>query len=353
MAGHHAVAHDVVRKPLRTFPITARPQAKATNGRWITVATRGLTGLAIAIMIFASALVAAGRLLAVSIDARSDARSVVGLSSQSHDMGLVARPNGGMAVPLQVAALTDDAAMSAIESDGQDTITTARAAFPPASGTLADFTDEQLFTGSIHNFTTRFAALEQAQAERTKIPARVEDLPIAHSPLPRTRPQLQLASLPPAGAISPQDLDIPTAKTAIYDITGQVVYMPNGEKLEAHSGLGQYMDNPKYVHLKMRGATPPNTYKLRLRESLFHGVQAIRMIPLRENEMFRRDGILAHSYMLGPNGQSNGCISFKNYPKFLNAFMRGEVDHITVVSRLDKPPAFYARRSIFRSANAL
>jgi hypothetical protein len=128
--------------------------------------------------------------------------------------------------------------------------------------------------------------------------------------------------------------------------------MPNGEKLEAHSGLGQHMDNPKYVHLKMRGATPPNTYKLRLRESLFHGVQAIRMIPLRENEMFRRNGILAHSYMLGPNGQSNGCISFKNYPKFLSAFMRGEVDHVTVVARLAKPPSFFARRNI-KSANAL
>jgi hypothetical protein len=241
---------------------------------------------------------------------------------------------------------------SGMESDAQDTISTTHAAFPPASGTLADFTDEQLFTGSIHNFTTRFAALEQAQAERSRIPTKVQELPVAVSPLPRTRPQLQLASLPPAG-IGAQDLDIPTAKTAIYDITGQVVYMPNGEKLEAHSGLGQYMDNPKFVHLKMRGATPPNTYKLRLRESLFHGVQAIRMIPLRENEMFRRDGILAHSYMLGPNGQSNGCISFKNYPKFLNAFMRGEVDHVTVVNRLEKAPAFYARRSIFRSANAL
>jgi Protein of unknown function (DUF2778) len=35
--------------------------------------------------------------------------------------------------------------------------------------------------------------------------------------------------------------------------------------------------------------------------------------------------VLAHTYMLGPNGQSNGCVSFSNYPEFLNAFRKGEV----------------------------
>ncbi|ARQ00265.1 uncharacterized protein DUF2778 [Pseudorhodoplanes sinuspersici] len=305
--------------------------------------------MAIAVMIFATALIAAGRLLAVSVDARSDARSVVGMSSQSRGMILVSLPDSGVAVPLQVAALSDD---DDVLSDTTAAISAAHAAFPPSSGSLADFTSDQLFTGSIHSFTARFEALELAKAEHIKIPTKIQDRPaIAHVPVPRVR--TQLASLPPADDIGiQQDLDIPTAKTAIYDITSQTVYMPNGEKLEAHSGLGQYMDKPKYVHLKMRGATPPNTYKLRLRESLFHGVQAIRMLPLRENEMFRRNGILAHSYMLGPTGQSNGCISFKNYPKFLSAFMRGEVDHITVVARLAKPPSFYARRNI-KSANAL
>jgi len=326
--------------------VRATYRQKATSGsRWIKAATRGLTAMAIAVMIFATALIAAGRLLAVSVDARSDSRSVVGMSSMRGSM-LVSLPDAGVAVPLQVAALSDDDVVS-----DADAIRAAHAAFPPSSGALADFTNDQLFTGSIHSFTTRFEALELAKAEHAKIPTKIQDRPaIAHLPIPRAR--TQLASLPPAGDIGiTQDPDMPTAKTAIYDITGQVVYMPNGEKLEAHSGLGQYMDNPKFVHLKMRGATPPNTYKLRLRESLFHGVQAIRMIPLRENEMFRRDGILAHSYMLGPNGQSNGCISFKNYPKFLAAFMRGEVDHVTVVARLDKAPSLFARRNV-KSASA-
>lgn len=345
---------------LKSVGGSARSRARATQGqkassgdRWIRFATRGLTAVAIAIMIFATALIAAGRLLAVSVDARADSRSVVGMPQQSRGLMLVSLPDSGMAVPLQVAALSDD---DAVFSDATTAISTAHAAFPPSSGTLADFTNDQLFTGSIHSFTARFDALELAKAEHEKIPTKLQDRPvqdrpaIARLPVPRARPQL--ASLPPADDIgTQQDFELPTAKTAVYDITAQVVYMPNGEKIEAHSGLGQYMDNPKYVHLKMRGATPPNTYKLRLRESLFHGVQAIRMLPLRESEMFRRDGILAHSYMLGPNGQSNGCISFKDYPKFLAAFMRGDVDHITVVSRLSKPPAFYARRNI-RSASA-
>jgi hypothetical protein len=174
----------------------------------------------------------------------------------------------------------------------------------------------------------------------------------AARPPRRTLPQLASLS-PPGMKIAPQAEPMP-ARTAIYDITAKTVYMPSGEKLEAHSGFGMFMDDPRHVHRKMRGATPPNTYRLRLRERLFHGVQAIRMTPENEGEMYARTGILAHSYMLGASGQSNGCISFKDYPKFLRAFQRGEVDRITVVARLDKPPAFYARNDNgARNANAM
>jgi len=127
-------------------------------------------------------------------------------------------------------------------------------------------------------------------------------------------------------------------RTAIYDITAQVVYLPSGRRLEAHSGLGGYMDSPRHVHLRMRGATPPNVYHLTLRERLFHGVRAIRLNPVDGGRMYGRDGILAHSYMLGANGQSNGCVSFSNYPEFLNAYLRGEVTRLAVVERLDSPP---------------
>jgi hypothetical protein len=123
----------------------------------------------------------------------------------------------------------------------------------------------------------------------------------------------------------------PDSRTAVYDISARAVYMPNGEKLEAHSGLYDKLDDPRYVNVKMRGPTPPNVYELTLREQLFHGVRAIRLNPVDEGKMYGRAGMLAHTYMLGPNGDSNGCVSFRDYNKFLQAFLRGEVDRLVVV----------------------
>jgi hypothetical protein len=123
-----------------------------------------------------------------------------------------------------------------------------------------------------------------------------------------------------------------TAGTAVYDISARLVYLPNGEKLEAHSGLGDKLDDPRYVHVRMHGATPPGTYDLTERESLFHGVRAIRLNPVGGSAAVHgRAGLLAHTYMLGPNGDSNGCVSFKQYDKFLHAFLRGEVRRLVVV----------------------
>ena len=83
------------------------------------------------------------------------------------------------------------------------------------------------------------------------------------------------------------------------DIVARTVYLPDGTRLEAHSGLGSKRDDPRFVHVKMQGATPPNVYDLKLREAFF-GVRAIRLTPVTGSKMFGRDGILAHSYMLGP-----------------------------------------------------
>ena len=123
--------------------------------------------------------------------------------------------------------------------------------------------------------------------------------------------------------------------TAIYDISAHMVYLPDGTKLEAHSGLGSRLDDPRYVHERMRGATPPHLYDLSLRESLFHGVQAIRLKPVGgEDAIFGRSGLLAHTYMLGPNGDSNGCVSFRNYEAFLQAFQSQKVKRLMVVAKL-------------------
>lgn len=151
----------------------------------------------------------------------------------------------------------------------------------------------------------------------------------------------QVASLPPASPppsgsrVTPADdaATVPASRTAVYDISARAVYLPDGRTLEAHSGLGRARDNPHYVSLRDRGPTPPNTYDLSLRERLFHGVRAIRMTPVDDDRMFGRDGMLAHTYMLGPHGDSNGCVSFRNYPAFLRAYLKGDVDRLIVVTR--------------------
>ncbi|TKW61421.1 MAG: DUF2778 domain-containing protein [Blastochloris viridis] len=120
--------------------------------------------------------------------------------------------------------------------------------------------------------------------------------------------------------------------TAVYDISAGKVYMPNGEVLEAHSGLGNMMDNPAFVNQRGQGPTPPGVYSLSMRESLFHGTEAIRMTPGSGTQMYGRDGILAHPPLRRGSIGSSGCIAFADYSKFLNAFKRGEVQQIVVVS---------------------
>jgi hypothetical protein len=122
--------------------------------------------------------------------------------------------------------------------------------------------------------------------------------------------------------------------TAVYDISTHTVYMPDGTQLEAHSGLGSLLDDPGHPDEKMHGVTPPNMYDLELREAPFHGVRALRMIPQDETKTFGRSGLLAHTYMLGPNGDSNGCVSFKNYDAFLQAYLDHKVKRLAVVASL-------------------
>jgi hypothetical protein len=166
----------------------------------------------------------------------------------------------------------------------------------------------------------------EAPAVKASVQVAVALPPPAAIPEKRVAPQAAPTKEP---ALSDAD-----SRTAVYDIAASTVYLPNGQKLEAHSGLYDKMDDPRFVNVRMRGPTPPNIYELTLREELFHGVRAIRLNPVDSNKMFGRDGMLAHTYMLGPNGQSNGCVSFKNYDKFLQAFLKGEVDRLVVVGEL-------------------
>jgi Protein of unknown function (DUF2778) len=122
--------------------------------------------------------------------------------------------------------------------------------------------------------------------------------------------------------------------TAVYDISAHTVYMPDGTQLEAHSGLGSRFDDPRYVHERMHGPTPPTLYDLKMREAPFHGVQAIRLIPVDEEGALGRTGLLAHTYMLGTRGDSNGCVSFRDYNAFLRAYQGQKIKRLAVVTHL-------------------
>lgn len=134
----------------------------------------------------------------------------------------------------------------------------------------------------------------------------------------------------------------PGSRIAVYVIEDSVVHMPNGEKLRAHSGRGHMRDNPKYVHVKNMGPTPPNVYKLRMREARFHGVEAIRMNPVGDAKMYNRDGFLTHTYLLRRRGDSSGCVVFEDYNKFLNAYKRGNVHTLIVVPSMRELPKYMA-----------
>ena len=114
-------------------------------------------------------------------------------------------------------------------------------------------------------------------AERTPAPraqvATGEDEPAERSFLetvfgtkPSTGPQLAYAPLDtsavdasPRRSLGLGPAPTPSGTTAVYDISARTVTLPNGERLEAHSGLGASQDDPRFVHLRMRGATPPGT----------------------------------------------------------------------------------------------
>jgi Protein of unknown function (DUF2778) len=170
---------------------------------------------------------------------------------------------------------------------------------------------------------------------RTSEPAkRRQTQPVEGAAVPPAVSNSQKPLPPPQTPHDANSLPTSDSHTAVYDIEAHTVYLPDGDALEAHSGLGSRLDDPRYVSEKNRGPTPPNVYDLVLRNEPFHGVRAIRLNPVGEGNMFGRDGMLAHTYMLGPSGQSFGCVSFRDYHAFLQAFLEGEVNRLVVVPHL-------------------
>jgi hypothetical protein len=161
--------------------------------------------------------------------------------------------------------------------------------------------------------------------------------------------RLTLASLAPGDGLFRSHPDLQSlgydGQTAVYDISAHAVYLPNGLKLEAHSGLGSLKDDPEHVQMRNVGATPPAVYDLRPRESLFHGVRALRMIPTDGSDTLGRAGLLVHSFMLGPDGDSNGCVSVRDFERFRKAYDDGQINRLVVVPTMSAAPPTAARTS--------
>ena len=150
--------------------------------------------------------------------------------------------------------------------------------------------------------------------------------------------KIKLASLTPDSGLFAKGPDLAAlgydSRTAVYDLKAKALYLPSGVALEAHSGMGALMDDPDHVDQRMVGATPPATYDLKPREKLFHGVRALRLTPTDGTSALGRVGLLTHNYMLGPRGDSNGCVSIKDYDRFLKAWDNGEFNRLVVVPSL-------------------
>jgi Protein of unknown function (DUF2778) len=180
-------------------------------------------------------------------------------------------------------------------------------------------------------------AVAAATTARDVVSDRPEDPTLIEKLSGMFKYRMTLASLRPTDGIFAPKTDLAAlgydGETAVYDISAHVVYLPNGSKFEAHSGLGGARDDLNHVSERAVGPTPPAVYELKPRESLFHGVQALRMNPV-EGSALGRTGLLVHPYMLGPNGDSNGCVSVRDYDSFLAAYQHGDFKRLAVVPNL-------------------
>jgi len=125
---------------------------------------------------------------------------------------------------------------------------------------------------------------EVAQTDERTLLQRLSDL---------FRPRVTLASMTPEDGISGEVPDLASrgydGLTAVYDISARTVLPANGLRLEAHSGWAARKDDPDHVSQRGVGATPPAVYDLKLRERPFHGVRALRMIPVEGDTLVGLD----------------------------------------------------------------
>ncbi|CDN48324.1 DUF2778 domain-containing protein [Neorhizobium galegae] len=235
--------------------------------------------------------------------------------------------------PVEMAALDEDADDGSDESEVavvEEAVPAAPSYALPKAGPLP-----VIRPGSASDKPAKPAALAAIAAVAPQKPSRAADGDDKPTALAFAKPDNPMREEPTRPSQSAPAWPGIGTKVAVYDISGGMVYMPNGSKLEAHSGIGKMRDNPNFTHVTMRGPTPPGTYKLSMRETLFHGVAAIRLTPVDGRAPQGRTGLLAHSFLLRVRGDSHGCVAFADYNAFLKAFQRGDITHMVIVPKWD------------------
>ncbi|KAB1089447.1 DUF2778 domain-containing protein [Neorhizobium galegae] len=235
--------------------------------------------------------------------------------------------------PVEMAALDEDADDGSDESEVavvEEAVPAAPSYALPKAGPLP-----VIRPGSVADKPAKPAALAAIAAVAPQKPSRAADGDDKPTALAFAKPDNPMREEPTRPSQSAPAWPGIGTKVAVYDISGGMVYMPNGSKLEAHSGIGKMRDNPNFTHVTMRGPTPPGTYKLSMRETLFHGVAAIRLTPVDGRAPQGRTGLLAHSFLLRVRGDSHGCVAFADYNAFLKAFQRGDITHMVIVPKWD------------------
>ena len=208
--------------------------------------SHGVAAFLISIVIVSTAMIGAAWALAASMQARSDIRTAAYVPP-SDRLAWPGHDASGMAGEWSSAFEKS----TAVSFDLSGTFALFAIKEPIKAEVPAADTD---VTGSIGASSYKLASLDAGVPAKLSAPLsahRALSAPQTRddtdaTPLPKPRPKL--AALTPMQGLG-LDNERPV-RTAIYDITAKIVHMPNGEKLEAHSGLGAMMDDPRHVHVR-------------------------------------------------------------------------------------------------------
>ena len=170
-----------------------------------------------------------------------------------------------------VPVATDLAASDPASIDAADAPTFAAKWFGTTAAALAPAAT------STHTVLVVTESIEPARAvavakpiEPARVVASLQPAAPVAPPVAAAAPEKRFTPVPSQAHNKPTPQPESDGHTAVYDIAAHTVYLPNGTKLEAHSGLGDKLDDPRYVNLRNTGPTPPNVYDLVLREQPFH-----------------------------------------------------------------------------------